>query len=173
MAQSRTVVYPGSFDPVTNGHLDIICRACQIFDHVIVAVTQNSTKSPLFSISERLDMLGTVLSPVIRSGKVRVDSFDGLLANYCRKQKAQVVVRGLRALADFEFEFQMALMNRHLAPELETVFLMADEKYTYLSSSLLKDVVRLGGDAWRFVPPGLVDRLNKKLHSSSRKGKSR
>lgn len=173
MAQSRTVVYPGSFDPVTNGHLDIICRACQIFDRVIVAVTQNSTKSPLFSISERLDMLGTVLAPVIRSGKVRVDSFDGLLADYCRKQKAQVVVRGLRALADFEFEFQMALMNRHLAPELETVFLMADEKYTYLSSSLLKDVVRLGGDAWRFVPPGLVDRLNKKLHSSSRKGKSR
>jgi pantetheine-phosphate adenylyltransferase len=173
VAQTRTVVYPGSFDPVTNGHLDIICRACQIFDHVIVAVTQNTTKSPLFSISERLDMLRTVLAPVIKSGKVRVDSFDGLLADYCQKQNAQVVVRGLRALADFEFEFQMALMNRHLAPELETVFLMADEKYTYLSSSLLKDVVRLGGDAWRFVPPALVDRLKKKLRSSNRKGKTR
>lgn len=157
---------------MTNGHLDIICRACQTFDRVIVAVTQNATKSPLFSISERLDMLKTVLSPVVKTGKVRVDSFDGLLADYCRKEGALVVVRGLRALSDFEFEFQMALMNRHLAPELETVFLMADEKYTYLSSSLLKDVVRLGGDAWRFVPPALVDRLKRKLHSKKSFGKS-
>ncbi len=163
MTRTRTVVYPGSFDPVTNGHLDIVCRACQIFDHVIVAVTRNSAKSHLFSIQERLAMLNTVLAPVIKSGKVRVDSFDGLLADYCRSQGAQAVARGLRALSDFEYEFQMALMNRHLAPELETVFLMADEKYTYLSSSLLKDVVRLGGDAWRFVPPALVDRLKKKL----------
>lgn len=171
MAQARTVVYPGSFDPVTNGHLDIVCRACQIFDHVIVAVTQNATKSPLFSISERLDMLAAVLDPMIKTGQVRVDSFDGLLADYCRKRSAQVVVRGLRALSDFEFEFQMALMNRHLDPELETVFLMADEKYTYLSSSLLKDVVRLGGDAWRFVPPALVNRLKKKLRLKGTKGK--
>jgi pantetheine-phosphate adenylyltransferase len=173
VAQARTVVYPGSFDPVTNGHLDIVCRACQIFDHVIVAVTQNTTKSPLFSISERIDMLTTVLAPMIKTGQVRVDSFDGLLADYCRKRGAQVVVRGLRALSDFEFEFQMALMNRHLDPELETVFLMADEKYTYLSSSLLKDVVRLGGDAWRFVPPDLVDRLKKKLRQKGRKGPPR
>ncbi|MBL0058228.1 MAG: pantetheine-phosphate adenylyltransferase [Elusimicrobia bacterium] len=163
MTRTRTIVYPGSFDPVTNGHLDIVCRACKIFDHVIVAVTRNSAKSHLFTVGERLDMLNTVLASVIKSGKVRVDSFDGLLADYCRKQGAQAVARGLRALSDFEYEFQMALMNRHLAPELETVFLMADEKYTYLSSSLLKDVVRLGGDAWRFVPPALVDRLKKKL----------
>lgn len=168
MTQARTVVYPGSFDPVTNGHLDIICRACQVFDHVIVAVTQNTTKSPLFSISERLDMLRTVLAPVIKSGKVRVDSFDGLLADYCQKQKAQVVVRGLRALADFEFEFQMALMNRHLAPELETVFLMADEKYTYLSS-LLKDVVRLGGTRGVLSRQRSWTDLKKKLRSSNRK----
>jgi pantetheine-phosphate adenylyltransferase len=122
--KSRIVVYPGSFDPVTNGHLDIICRACQIFEHVIVAVTQNSTKSSLFSIDERLRMLNLVLAPVVKSGKVRVDSFSGLLADYCRQQGAQTVARGLRALSDFEYEFQMALMNRHLAPELETVFLM-------------------------------------------------
>lgn len=163
--KSRIVVYPGSFDPVTNGHLDIICRACQIFEHVIVAVTQNSTKSSLFTIEERLRMLNLVLAPVVKTGKVRVDSFSGLLADYCRRQGAHTVARGLRALSDFEYEFQMALMNRHLAPELETVFLMADEKYTYLSSSLLKDVVRLGGDASRFVPRSLVGLLNKKLRS--------
>lgn len=150
---------------MTNGHLDIICRACQIFEHVIVAVTQNSTKSSLFSIDERLGMLNLVLAPVVKSGKVRVDSFNGLLADYCRQQGAHTVARGLRALSDFEYEFQMALMNRHLAPELETVFLMADEKYTYLSSSLLKDVVRLGGDASRFVPRSLVGLLNKKLRT--------
>ncbi len=151
---------------MTNGHLDIICRACQIFEHVIVAVTQNSTKSSLFTIKERLHMLNIVLEPVVKSGKVRVDSFGGLLADYCRRQGAHTVARGLRALSDFEYEFQMALMNRHLAPELETVFLMADEKYTYLSSSLLKDVVRLGGDASRFVPRSLVGLLNKKLRSN-------
>jgi pantetheine-phosphate adenylyltransferase len=169
MAKERVVVYPGSFDPVTNGHLDIVCRACQIFDTVIVAVTRNATKSPLFSLPERLAMLKTVLAPLVKTGKVRVDSFEGLLADYCRQQGAQAVARGLRALSDFEYEFQMALMNRHLAPELETVFLMADEKYTYLSSSLLKDVVRLGGDAWRFVPPALVAKLKNKLRSSSRR----
>lgn len=110
-------------------------------------------------------MLNLVLAPVVKTGKVRVDSFRGLLADYCRQQGAHTVARGLRALSDFEYEFQMALMNRHLAPELETVFLMADEKYTYLSSSLLKDVVRLGGDASRFVPRSLVGLLNKKLRS--------
>ncbi len=156
---------------MTNGHLDIVCRACQTFDRVVVAVTQNANKSSLFTLRERIDMLKTVLAPVIKTGQVRVDAFDGLLVDYCRKQGARVVVRGLRALADFEFEFQMALMNRHLAPELETVFLMADERYTYLSSSLLKDVVRLGGDARRFVPSPLVDRIKKKLHSKSRRRK--
>ena len=171
MTQPRTVVYPGSFDPVTNGHLDIVCRACQTFEHVVVAVTQNASKTPLFTLRERIEMLKTVLAPMIKTGQVRVDAFDGLLADYCRAQGARVVVRGLRALADFEFEFQMALMNRHLAPELETVFLMADEKYTYLSSSLLKDVVRLGGDAWRFVPSSLVDRIKKKLHKKNRRSR--
>ena len=160
---SRLVVYPGSFDPVTNGHLDMVCRACQMFERVVVAVTNNGAKSPLFTIDERLEMLRIVLAPVIKSGKVAVDAFDGLLVDYCRRQGAVAVARGLRALSDFEYEFQMALMNRHLAPELETVFMMSDEKYTYLSSTLLKDVVRLGGDVARFVPAAIVSRIQRKL----------
>ncbi|MBL8023642.1 MAG: pantetheine-phosphate adenylyltransferase [Elusimicrobia bacterium] len=165
--RKKRVVYPGSFDPITNGHLDIVCRACEIFDTVIVAVTRNATKSPLFTLQERLSMLNLVLAPLVKNGKVRVDSFDGLLADYCREKGAQAVARGLRAVSDFEYEFQMALMNRHLSPELETVFLMADEKYTYLSSSLLKDVMRLGGDGSRFVPSPLLETLKKKLRPST------
>jgi len=162
----RRVVYPGSFDPVTNGHLDMVCRACQIFDRVTVAVSENRAKNPLFSIDERLEMLNIVLAPVIKSGQVEVDTFDGLLVDYCRKKGAVAVARGLRALSDFEYEFQMALMNRHLAPELETVFMMSDEKYTYLSSTLLKDVVRLGGDVARFVPAAIATRIHRKLTSA-------
>lgn len=163
-ASRRLGVYPGSFDPVTNGHLDMVCRACQLFERVVVAVTNNGAKSPLFTIDERLDMLRVVLAPVIKSGKVEVDSFDGLLVDYCRRKGAVAVARGLRALSDFEYEFQMALMNRHLAPELETVFMMSDEKYTYLSSTLLKDVVRLGGDVARFVPAAIASRIQQKLN---------
>jgi len=161
--KNRIIVYPGSFDPVTNGHLDLIHRARQIFDHVVVAVTRNASKNPLFSVSERMDLLRLALKPVLRSGRVSVDSFDGLLVDYCRKKGAVAVARGLRALSDFEFEFQMALMNRHLAPELETVFLMPDERYTYLSSTLLKEILRLGGDVTRFVPPVLVPKIRRKF----------
>jgi pantetheine-phosphate adenylyltransferase len=159
----RTVVYPGSFDPLTNGHLDLIQRACRIFDRVIVAVTNNRAKNPLFTVEERLDLLRLALRPLLRSGKVSLDSFEGLLVDYCRKKGAGTVVRGLRALSDFEYEFQMALMNRHLDSRLETVFLMPDEKYTYLSSTLLKEIVRLGGDVGRFVPAVLVPKIQKKL----------
>lgn len=161
--QGRIVVYPGSFDPVTNGHLDIIHRARHIFDHVIVAVTQNSSKNSLFTVQERVDLLTAALQKEIRSESVTVDTFSGLLVDYCRRQKAVAVARGLRALSDFEYEFQMALMNRHLAPKLETVFLMPDEKYTYLSSTLLKEIVRLGGDVGRFVPAALVPKIRLKL----------
>ena len=161
--QGRIVVYPGSFDPVTNGHLDIIHRARHILDHVIVAVTQNSAKNSLFTVQERVDLLSAALKKEIRSRSVSVDTFSGLLVDYCRRRRAVAVARGLRALSDFEYEFQMALMNRHLAPKLETVFLMPDEKYTYLSSTLLKEIVRLGGDVGRFVPAALVPKIRQKL----------
>ena len=161
--QGRIVVYPGSFDPVTNGHLDVIHRARHIFDHVIVAVTQNSAKNSLFTVQERVDLLSAALKKEIRSRSVSVDTFSGLLVDYCRRRRAVAVARGLRALSDFEYEFQMALMNRHLAPKLETVFLMPDEKYTYLSSTLLKEIVRLGGDVGRFVPAALVPKIRQKL----------
>lgn len=134
-----------------------------MFDRVIVAVTQNNAKNSLFTVPERVELLRLALKPVIDSGKVQVDSFSGLLVDYCRKKGAVAVARGLRALSDFEYEFQMALMNRHLAPHLETVFLMPDEKYTYLSSTLLKEIVRLGGDVARFVPAVLVPKIRKKL----------
>lgn len=159
----RIVVYPGSFDPLTNGHLDLIYRACRIFDHVIVAVSNNRAKNPLFTIEERVGLLRLALKPLLRSGRVEVDAFNGLLVDYCRRKGAVAVARGLRALSDFEYEFQMALMNRHLDDRLETVFLMPDEKYTYLSSTLLKEIVRLGGDVSRFVPSVLVPKIKKKL----------
>lgn len=159
----RIVIYPGSFDPVTNGHLDIIHRAGRLFDHVVVAVSDNAQKAPLFSVEERQGLLRTALGPALRKGIVSVDSFAGLLVHYALKKGAVAVVRGLRAVSDFEYEFQMALMNRHQAPRVETVFLMPDEKYTYLSSSLLKEIVRLGGQIERFIPPVLVSRIRRKL----------
>jgi pantetheine-phosphate adenylyltransferase len=162
--KARTVVYPGTFDPVTNGHLDIIQRASHIFDHVIVALAVNSHKTPIFSVDERREMLETALKAEIRRGKVSVDAFEGLLVHYVRKRGAVAIVRGLRAVSDFEYEFQMALMNRHQSSEVETVFLMPDEKYTYLSSTLLREIVRLGGDIRRFVPVSLASRIRKKLH---------
>lgn len=161
----RIAVYPGTFDPVTNGHLDIVHRACSLFDHVIVALATNAQKSPIFSIQERRMMLETALRPLIRKNLVSVDSFNGLLAHYALRKKAVAVVRGLRAVSDFEFEFQMALMNRHQSNKLETVFLMPDEKYTYLSSTLLREIVRLGGRVDRFVPAGLMPAIRKKFHT--------
>jgi pantetheine-phosphate adenylyltransferase len=169
----RTAVYPGSFDPVTNGHLDIVRRAGRLFDHVVVAVSANPHKTPHFSIAERLAMLKTSLAKDIRSGQVSVDTFKGLLVHYARKRGAAALIRGLRAISDFEYEFQMALMNRHQAAGLETVFLMPDEKYTYLSSNLLKEIVRLGGDAERFVPPALIPLLRRKLIGGAARRKGR
>jgi pantetheine-phosphate adenylyltransferase len=159
----RIIIYPGSFDPVTNGHLDIVRRASQLFDHVIVAVSNNSQKDPLFSIEERRQMLGMVLKSDVRKGKVSIDSFQGLLVHYALRRGAVAVVRGLRAVSDFEYEFQMALMNRRQSPRVETVFLMPDERYTYLSSTLLKDILRLGGDIGRFIPPVLIPRIRRKI----------
>ena len=142
-------VYPGSFDPPTNGHLDIIIRATHLFPRVIVAVTDNSTKNPTFSLEERIQMLKSATKNL---PSVKIDSFSTLLVNYLNEKKASIIIRGLRAISDFEYEFQMALMNRRLNRKIETVFLMPDEKYTYLSSRMVKEVARLGGDIDGLVP---------------------
>jgi pantetheine-phosphate adenylyltransferase len=142
-------VYPGSFDPPTNGHLDIINRATHLFPRVIVAVTDNMDKKPTFSREQRLEMLRRSVSHL---PTVSVDSFSGLLVNYLKTKKSTILIRGLRAISDFEYEFQMALMNRRLSRSVETVFLMPDEAYTYLSSSVIKQVARLGGSTHGLVP---------------------
>jgi pantetheine-phosphate adenylyltransferase len=169
VAKRRIVVYPGSFDPVTNGHLDLIQRAGRLFDHVVVAVAVNPHKHHIFSGAERVDMLRTALKPQIRKGRVSIDAFDGLLVSYARRKGATALVRGLRAISDFEFEFQMALMNRSQAPQLETVFLMPDEKYTYLSSTILKEITRLGGNVRRFVPASILPKIQAKLKNPAKR----
>ncbi|HOW27217.1 MAG TPA: pantetheine-phosphate adenylyltransferase [Elusimicrobiota bacterium] len=157
----RIAVYPGSFDPITNGHLDIIRRALRIFDGLIVAVAHNPQKKPHLPTSVRLDLLRNSLQPYLRRKVLQLDTFDGLLVRYAKRKKACAVIRGLRAVSDFEYEFQMALMNRSQDPDIETVFLMADEKYTYLSSTLIKEILRLGGRPDRFVPPQIVEKIRK------------
>lgn len=142
-------LYPGSFDPVTNGHLDVLQRAARLFDEVVVAVAYNEAKKGLFTSAERVALLQEATAGM---KNVRVTSFEGLLVDFARAQKARAVIRGLRAISDFEFEFQLALMNRSLEPDLEALFLMPSEEYTYLSSRLVKEVARLGGDVSRFVP---------------------
>ncbi len=149
-------VYPGTFDPITNGHLDIITRGHRLFDEIIVAVLGNPDKEPFFSVEERTEILRAVVG---RQPNVRVESFDGLLVDYVRSRGATAIVRGLRALSDFEYEFQMALMNRRLRPDIETVFMMPSEAYTYVSSRLVKQVVQLGGDVSGLVPKEVLDRL--------------
>lgn len=146
----RRAIYPGSFDPVTNGHLDVIERAAKLFDEVLVAVAVNSQKQPLFTVAERLDLLARTTAA--HGGKVRVVRFEGLLVDYARTEGAAAIIRGLRAVSDFEFEFQMALMNRKLNPGVETIFLMPREEYTYLSSRIIKEIARLGGEVGSFVP---------------------
>ena len=152
-------VYPGSFDPITNGHVDIVRRALALCDRVIVALADNVRKKPLFSLVERKAM---VRDSVGANPRVEVDSFKGLLVDYARKRDARIVIRGLRAIADFEYEFQFAHMNRHLAPDVETVFLMTSEESFYVSSSLVKEVGAMGGDITKIVPPAVVEALKKK-----------
>jgi pantetheine-phosphate adenylyltransferase len=159
----RRAIYPGSFDPVTNGHLDIIERARKLFDEVIVAVAHNDEKQPLLSLEERLDLLRETAGKI---DNVRIAQFKGLLVEFARAEKAGAVIRGLRAVSDFEFEFQMALMNRKLDAGVETIFLMPKEEYTYLSSRIVKEIARLGGDVSGFVPPAVASTLRKKLAPS-------
>ncbi len=155
---ARIAIYPGSFDPVTNGHLDIIHRGKHLFDRIIVAVSKNPHKSPFFSLEERLSHLQLALKG---HASIEVDSFSGLLADYVKKKKASAVIRGLRAISDFEYEFQMALMNRRQYAHFETVFLMPDERYTYLSSSLVREISRLGGKVHGLVPRSVESALLK------------
>src|SRR2546423_10568254 len=147
--QGRLAIFPGSFDPLTNGHVDIILRSAHLFERIIVAVLVNAEKNPLFSADERVAIIREVFKEY---PNVEVETFDGLLVEYARRKRASVIVRGLRAVSDFEYEFQMALMNRHLEPTLETVFMMPAEQYTYLSSRLIKEVFDLGGEVRGLVP---------------------
>jgi pantetheine-phosphate adenylyltransferase len=152
-------IYPGSFDPLTNGHVDIIQRGSRFFDRIVVGILINLEKAPLFTVPERVDIARTVLRG---SANVEVDTFDGLLVDYARRIGATVIVRGLRAISDFEYEMQMALMNRRLSPDVETVFMMPAEPYTYVSSRLVKEVVALGGTVTGLVPTLVEERLREK-----------
>ena len=152
-------VYPGSFDPITNGHLDIIERGLKVFDEVVIAILRNPEKDPLFTVEERVAIIQETYR---RQPRVKVDTFSGLLVDYAVKVKATVIVRGLRAISDFEFEFQMALMNRRLNPKIETVFMMPAESYSYLSSRLVKEVFALGAPVRDLVPPAAHRRLQEK-----------
>ncbi len=156
----KLAIYPGTFDPVTNGHLDIVERAAMLFDQVVVAVTTNSAKNPMFSVAERLEMFREVTQHFTN---VRVESFSGLLVEYAAGRGASVLIRGLRAISDFEYESQMALINRKISRGMDTVFLTANEKYTYLNSTIVKEVARFGGDVTCFVPAAVNERIRQKL----------
>jgi len=159
-AEKIIAIYPGSFDPVTNGHLDLIERASKLFDRLVVALLLNPDKEPLFSVEERVEMLQEVVK---RLRNVEVDTFGGLLVDYARRKKARVLLRGIRAVSDYEYELQMALMNRQLEPQLETVFMLPAEAYSYLSSRLVREVARLGGSVKGLVPPAVEARIRAKV----------
>jgi pantetheine-phosphate adenylyltransferase len=158
--QKRTAIYPGSFDPLTNGHLAIIQRGLKVFDRLIVAVANNPEKRPLFSVDERTTMIAEAMNG---DPRVEVDSFDALLVEYVRRKGVHTVLRGLRAVSDFEYEFQIANMNRHLLPDLETVFVMTGEDYFFVSARLVREVATFGGDVSAFVPPNVLAGLGRKL----------
>ncbi len=158
------VIYPGSFDPLTNGHLDLISRSCRLFDRLIVAILQNTGKQALFTVEERIEMIREAASGV---SNVEVDSFEGLLVDYAARRGANAIVRGIRAISDYEIELQMAGMNRRMRPETETIFLMAGEEYSFISSRMIKEIVTLGGDVSSFVPAAVASRLRAKFPATS------
>ena len=162
MSALRKVIYPGSFDPITNGHADVIQRAQSLFDEVVVAVSTNPAKQALFTVEERCDLVRELGNGLPRP--IGVTTFSGLLVDFARDQGACAIIRGLRAVSDFEFEFQLALMNRHLAPKIETIFLMPRESYTYLSSSIVREICSLGGPVAEFVPAHVEKALIRRLH---------
>ena len=160
----RLALFPGSFDPLTNGHVDIVLRSAHLFERVLIAVLVNPEKNPLFTPEERVDIIRRVFREY---PNVEVDTFGGLLVEYARAKRASAIVHGLRAVSDFEYEYQMALMNRHLEPTLETVFMMPAEQYTYLSSRLIKEVFSLGGEVRGLVPPVVEERMRKKQRAGA------
>lgn len=160
----KKAVYPGTFDPITKGHLDIIKRASQIFDHLIIAVAKDTSKKPLFTVEERRDMIQNEVFNIDLDCFVEVKGFDGLLVNFAEVEGANVIVRGLRAVSDFEYEFQMYGMNSKLKPEIQTIFLPASEKNNYIASNLVKEAARLGANVDQFVSPYVVEKLNIKLN---------
>jgi pantetheine-phosphate adenylyltransferase len=162
-------IYPGSFDPITNGHLDLIQRGSRMFDRLIVSILRNDAKQALFSVEDRMEMLREVVAVY---PNVTVDSFEGLLVEHAAAQSASVLLRGIRAISDYEYELQMALMNRRLAPELETVFMMANESYSFISSRLVKEVFGLGGNIAGLVPPPVEERLRRRMANTKRKAQS-
>jgi pantetheine-phosphate adenylyltransferase len=168
-AKPRNVVaiYPGSFDPITNGHLDLIQRGSRLFDRLIVSILRNENKQPLFSVEERMEMLREVVQVY---PNVQVDSFNGLLVDHAAANSATVLLRGIRAISDYEFELQMALMNRRLRPEVETIFLMSNEAYSFISSRLVKEVFGLGGNISGLVPASIEARLGRRLSQLQSKG---
>jgi len=163
----RTIIYPGSFDPITNGHLDVAQRAARLFDRVIVAVARSEGKQPLFPLEKRLDLVRQATAHV---GNIEADSFAGLLIEYVRDRGAQAVLRGLRAVSDFEFEFQIALINRRMDDQFETILMMPKDTFTFLSSSLVKEIARLGGDVSPFVPPVVLQALETRFGPPHKKG---
>jgi len=162
-------IYPGSFDPITNGHLDLIQRGSRMFDRLIVSILRNDAKQALFSVDDRMEMLREVVAVY---PNVTVDSFEGLLVEHAAAQSASVLLRGIRAISDYEYELQMALMNRRLAPGLETVFMMANESYSFISSRLVKEVFGLGGNIAGLVPPSVEERLRRRMANTKRKAQS-
>jgi pantetheine-phosphate adenylyltransferase len=164
---STIAIYPGSFDPITNGHLDLIQRGSRLFDRLIVSILRNERKEPLFTVEERAEMLREVVGGYLN---VEVDSFDGLLVDYAAARSATVLLRGIRAISDYEYELQMALMNRRLRPQIETVFLMANEAYSFISSRLVKEVFSLGGDIAGLAPPLVEARMRSRAARAAQKG---
>jgi pantetheine-phosphate adenylyltransferase len=160
----KTAIYPGSFDPLTFGHVDVVERSARLFDRVLMAIITNPQKAPLFSVEERREMIHEIVLP--RCPNVEIDVFHGLLVDYARRKQANVIVRGIRAVTDYEYEFQMALMNRRLEPAIETVFMMPAESYSYVSSRLVKEVAGFGGSVHGLVPPSVEVRLKEKLRTA-------
>jgi pantetheine-phosphate adenylyltransferase len=170
MSEQRVAIYPGTFDPITNGHVDILKRSLRVFDRVIVAIADNVRKTPLFTLDERIAFISGAIDA---DSRVEYDSFDGLLVEYCRRRGATTIVRGLRALADFEYEFQFAHMNRRLAPQVDTMFLMTAEENFYVSSSLVKEVAQFGGDISGLVPDAVRKAMEAKFKGKTVKGSGR